>query len=390
MQINKILSLLLLAISGSVMAQMRDGSYQAFKIDKDNTVETINVKVVPLGNGVMHFHQDDPRKPLIGLYRIMPNRREYSTGNFKKGIVDGNWERYYDDKLFEKSFYKNGLLDGKSIRYSRERGEEDYVYTYKDGLRQHYISYHPGGKIEEERFYDDKGYLHGEMFTRDLAGNTTHEKRYNHGKLEGIQVSTDGNGYKTSQEYVGNRRQGKYIKLYPNGNKCEEGTYDDQDEKTGKWTAWNEDGSLKSEEHFVNNQPDGEKRIYYAGEKLKSSEEFTAGKLHGKKTEYDETPHCISRELMYSAGKLHGEFKVYHDGVLWREGKYQNGELVYEKEYAEGKLQIVKLLDESGTLVNVEKYDKTGKRTYKNTNYKKHSSVNLKESASGVIDIELE
>lgn len=389
MQIRNILWLFILLLPGSIMAQIREGSYQAFKIDKDNTVETITVNVVPLGNGMMHFHEGDPRKPLIGNYRIMRTKYGYYTGNFKKGTLDGDWEWYEDDKLFEKTFYKNGLIDGKQIRYTRGTEKESYVLTYKDGRKQHFISYHSDGSVEEERFYDDKGYLHGEMFTRDPNGNITHENRYQHGKQEGRQVTTR-DGLKTIYEVVGGKRNGKYTVLYPNGNKSQEGTYENQDTKTGKWTAWNEDGTLKSEEHYVNDELDGEKRVYFADNKLKSVEEYTAGKLNGKKVEYDEAPHRISRELSYSAGKLHGEFKVYHDGVLWREGKYQNGDLVYEKEYTEGKLQIVKLLDESGTLVNVEKYDKTGKRTYKNTNYKKHSSVSLKESSSGVIDIEIE
>lgn len=389
MYINKILVLLILALPATIAAQIRDGSYKALKTGSGDAVETITVKVVPLGNGVLHFHEGDPRNPLTGTYRIILSRSEHRTGNFKKGLADGDWENLYDDKLQEKSFYKNGLRDGKTIRY-RRNGEEEYVLTCKNGLKQHYVSYYPGGRVQEEQFYDENGNLHGEMFSYDEAGNSKSEKRYRHGKLQGTQVEVDGNGSKTSREYVDGKRWGKYSKSYPNGVPAEEGAYDENGEKTGLWATRNEDGSPKAKEHFLNGKRDGEKRVYYAGGNLKSREQYAAGELHGKTTEYDEDLHHSTREVTYSKGRLHGPFKVWHNDILWREGAYQDNKLIYEKEYTGGKLRIVKLLDENGALVPVEKYDNTGKRTYKNKDYRNHASVILKESSAGVVDVEIE
>lgn len=386
---NKIPALFFLALPGAMAAQIRDGSYQALKTGAENIVEAITVKVVPLGNGVLHFHEGDPRNPLNGLYRITPNRSEYRTGNFKKGIVDGEWEVYYNDRLQEKSYYRNGLLNGKTVRY-RQNGEEEYVITSKNGERQHYISYHPGGGIHEERLYDGDGRLHGEMFSYDTGGNIKEESRYRHGQRQGKQVKTDTDGCKVSQEYVDNKRRGEYRKTYPNGTLAEEGAYDGNSEKTGRWMTRSENGTPKTDEHYLNGKPDGEKRVYYAGGKLKSSAQYTGGKPHGLTTEYDEDPHRAAREVMYSEGRMHGPFKIWHNGILWREGAYQDNKLVYEKEYTNGKLQLVKLLDEEGDLIPVEKYDNTGKRTYKNKDYRKHASVMLKESQAGVIDVEIE
>lgn len=386
--IKKILTLILLGLCSPLAAQMRDGTYQSQKTGRENTVETITVNVIPLGNGVMHFHESDPRKPLTGRFRITVNRREYYTGSLQKGIAHGDWERHYNDRLLEKSSYKNGLPDGQSIRY-RDSGAEEYVYTYRDGIRQHYIAYHSGGGVEEERFYDEDGRLHGEMFTRGEGGGIEGEKRYRHGQRHGKQVETNRDGFKTEQEYVDGQPQGEYARFYPNGQLCEKGTYDENGEKSGKWRVWNEDGRLSREEHYLNGALNGEKRTYYAGEKLKSTEVYAAGKRHGPMVEYDETPHRISREATYAEGQLHGPFQVWHDGILWREGTYQDGELIHEKEFAAGKLQIVKLLDENGALIPVERYDNTGRRTYKNTNYRRHSSVTLKESAGGVLDVEI-
>lgn len=386
--IENTLLLLFLLCPLPLTAQMRDGSYQALKTGRENTVETVTVNVIPLGNGVMHFHEGDPRRPLNGSYRINVNRREYRRGSFKKGIVDGEWECYYEDYLKEKSFYRNGRPDGKQIRYSPD-GREESVYTYRNGIRQHYVSYHPDGSVYEEQFYDTKGKLHGEMFVYDANGNIKEERRYQHGRCHGKQVKTDKEGYRTSEEYVDNRRQGAYSKRYPGGGLQEQGAYDENEKKTGKWTYRNEDGSLKTEEHYRDDKLHGERRVYYAGENLKSTEEYFAGRLHGPKSEYDETPHRLSRELTYSDGDLHGTFKVWHDGILWREGAYQHGELIYEKEYADGKLQIVKLLDENGALIPVEKYDNAGRRTYRNPDHRTHRSVSLKESPAGVIDVEI-
>ncbi|MDR2916714.1 MAG: hypothetical protein LBV74_18115 [Tannerella sp.] len=391
MNIRKILLLFVIALSGCeyLSAQMREGSYQALKTSKENTVETVPVHVVPLGNGLFHFNEGDPRKPLEGTYRFTVNRVEYHIGNFKKGFADGDWEHFRNNKLLEKkTAYKNGLLDGKHVRYE-EDGTEDYVYTYKNGLKQHYISWYSGGKKREERFYDENEYLHGEMFTFDADGNVKDEKRYRHGSREGVQVETDQDGYKVSQEYADDKKYGVYSKLYPEGNQCEKGTYDENAKKTGLWTSWYADGSPNTEEHFLNGILNGEKRTYYTGKKLKSEEDYMEGKLHGRKIEYDEDPHRVSREMTYSEGDLHGAFKIWHNGILWREGAYQDGKMIYEKEYADGKLQIVKLLDENDALIPVEKYDNTGKRTYKKTDYRRHPAVILKESASGVIDVEI-
>lgn len=51
MNIRKILLLSLIVLPAPLAAQMRDGSYQSLKTGRENTVETITVNVVPLGNG---------------------------------------------------------------------------------------------------------------------------------------------------------------------------------------------------------------------------------------------------------------------------------------------------------------------------------------------------
>jgi len=227
------------------------------------------------------------------------------------------------------------------------------------------------------------------MFVYDRAGKMTEEMRYHHGEKHGRQVTKE-DDYRVSQEYVNGKRQGEYTKTYPNGQLAARGAYDENGKKTGRWESWRENGTLLAEEHYLDDELDGEKRVYYAGEKLKSLETYAAGDLHGPKVDYDEDPHRVSREVTYADGKMHGPFKVYHDGILWREGAYQDGKLIYEKEFAAGKLQIVKGLDETGSLVEVEKYDNTGRRTYRNTHYRRHSSVTLKESPSGVFDVEIQ
>lgn len=382
--------LLSLLLPLAAAAQVPADTYKAFKKGNDGIMEAMTVTVAPLGNGVMHFNEGNPRQPLDGYFQIAESGHRFTQGNIKHGIANGAWEYHSGNGTIVKTApYRNGRLDGEVVIYY-DNGAQERVATYNHGIRTHNRSYYSGGELKAEEFYDDEGSLHGESWGYDAAGNVITEKRYEHGLRQGVQVETDDEGCKISQEYVAGKCNGAYNKLYSDGTIAQKGSYDQDGLKTGHWEQWNAQGVLTEEATYAKDQYEGEHNVYFSNGKLKLSEQYRAGKLDGDATEFEEEPYRMVRKVKYADGRLHGAFKIFHDGILWREGSYKEGKLVYEKEFAKGKLQIVKLLDENGSLIPVERYDETGKQIYKNRDYRKPSDIVLKESAAGVVEVEVD
>ncbi len=387
------LYLLLVWVCIPATAQMNNGTYQGFKIIKNQDgPDVISINVLSLGNDVCQFGESESKKMLDGHYHIIIHRNKYVTGNFTKGIANGDWEEFIGNKLNVKSSYKNGKYDGRVYRYGVMGLDNKYpaVSTFKDGIIQHKISYHQNGQVYAEIFYDENGWRNGNEITYDKDGNITGDENYLHGKHHGKQMEISTDGYKLTSGYNNGVLTGEYCRLYPNGNVEAKGAYDENGKKAGKWIWGRIDGSISTEANYLNDQLHGEEQIYYESGILQRCAEYTNGKRNGKSIYYRENPHVISEEGMFVDGKHHGEYKIYSYGKLSEIRVYREDVVVSEKEYVDGKLRTIRLLDENGSLVNVEQYNNAGKRTYQNTGYKKHVSIKLKESASGVIDVEIE
>lgn len=388
--------LLLLTFAAPLLAQIDDDkSYQGFRVEKgaENVPadgELLTIAILPLGNGILYFRSGKDNTPLTGTYRFIIHNKRYVIGDIVKGLAHGNWEEYFYDGLYEKATYKHGRYEGKIYLYQgNPAADADHAeYTIKDGKTQHFIAYHKNGQIKRERQYNADGRVQGNVKTYDENGKVVEETNYVNGQIHGKRMRILHGGDIEQSNYVEGKQTGKYTRLYPNGKLKEKGTYDEEGKKTGAWTFGLENGDLKSEEEFLADRTHGMKRVYFSGNRLKSEEFYTNGKLNGKVAYYEEQPHTLANEGHFSDGRRHGVFKVYHNGILWKEAIYKEDREVGNKIYENGKLQIVKLLDETGSLTDVAKYDQAGKQVYKNQRYKKHRFFDIKEDPSGVIDIE--
>ena len=387
--------LLLLSVT-SATAQMEEGDYKAYKTNKEVREDIpINIHVEKLARDFCWFTDAEPKEPLMGQYHIIENIKKYHVVNLNKGFIDGIYEYYFADQLTHRITHEGGRRHGKSTFYY-DSGKIKAEYTYKrqeytPSLTLHSMSYHENGQLAEELQYDDNGKRHGKITQYDDKGNINKKQEYEHGKLIGQSWEKDNNGNTIIKEYD----DGILIsesRYYPNGNIKSQEQYLKKQEKTrnGKWIKGKENGDLESEIHYLKNKKDGEEKIYYAGNKLKSITEYTQDKRNGKEIVYEEDPHVIRHEGTFKDGERHGTFKTYHNGILWKETIYNKDKVISEKQYENGKLQLLNLLDESGTLVNVEKYNNQGTKTYRNPNYKKHPSVKIEEDASGIIDVSYE
>ena len=382
--------IILLFISLSAMAQVRDGNYKGAKMKngKIDPTSDVTINVLSLGNGVSIYTES--KTPLDGCYYFEINgRRRTIIANFTKGVPHGEWTDYMYEKVHQKGMFKNGRYEGELYTYGYENGDVSRIVSYTNGMRLHSIDYHSNGNKKRECYYDENGKIHGEEITYDDTGMVIEEARYSHGMLHGKQMRTSSNGTQEFTTYDNGELviERDHIQRYANGNKKETGSFDKKNKKTGKWTYWNEDGSIVQEEHYLNGVLDGKKRVYYANENLRSIEEYTNGERNGKRIEYDENRN-VSYEYNYLNGVLNGLFKAYNEGKLWRECLYENGQILREKEYKNGKINVLRLIDSTGKLVDVQEYDASGNPIKRNKNYKKHASITLKEDASGIIDIE--
>lgn len=97
---------------------------------------------------------------------------------YKNGKKEGLEIKWFDepDCVEQESYYKNGLLDGPSVYYSKKCKKdffENFKLGIKDGLE---LSYYPSGNVKAEGNYK-KGNLDGYYKVYDKKGNFAFESR---------------------------------------------------------------------------------------------------------------------------------------------------------------------------------------------------------------------
>jgi len=126
--------------------------------------------------------------------------------------------------------------------------ETDYFQNQRHGR---FIWYHPNGQKRWEKYYH-QNLLHGKCVGWYPNGQIRWEKHYHHGQLHGQDIEWHNNGYKIFEGgWENDKQHGKYQGWYPNGQlNCKYGYH--QGEPHGKFTWWREDGTLRSEQYFIN------------------------------------------------------------------------------------------------------------------------------------------
>lgn len=368
---------------------VKDGIYKGYRMKNNQPdSEMTQVRQISLGNGVQVYMDADKQSYLSGTYYVFlgGSERLYGIAKFEKGLLHGEYLLYADNHLSRKMTYDRGLLEGKRYVYF-EDGEEQSVANYKNGILQQTLVYHKTGQLKEKSFFDEFGLRHGSFILYDSNGEITKESNYQHGQLHGKSMTRTREGFQEILHYNEGILQGEYQLLFPNGQVKEEGHYDSQNERWGKWTTYNEDGSLQHITHYEKGELEGASITYYIGENMASYREYKKGKEDGKVQEYEENPHRLKLDATYKNGRLDGEYKAYNEGVIWRDCLYKEGSIISEKQYRNGQLVILRMMDESGRLVDVRRFDTSGKAVYTNEKYRKHETVRLVEDDFGIIDV---
>lgn len=367
---------------------VEDDTYVGHKMVKNKTESKVTpIKQVSLGNGIQVYMDAEKQSYLNGLYFIIFKGGLYTVAAIEKGLLHGECLLYSGQMLWRKMHYHRGLLEGKRTEYYEDgtlKSEVDYIHS----VSQRIVKYHTNGQLEETSDFDERGLKHGEVITYSPAGKVIGKENYVHGLLEGEGMRYNRDGLQEHRSYRKGALVGPYRLMHPNGKVKLEGTYNSKSKLTGKWTDYNEDGSLISVIHYDNGVEEGETTYYFRSGAIRFTGTYKQGIKEGIHQEYEESPYRLLSVATYKDGQLDGAFKAYNEGELWRDCLYKEGKLVSEKQYLNGKIHILRMLDESGNLVDVRKYDTTGKSVYKNTKYRKHDSVRLVEDDFGIIDID--
>lgn len=166
-------------------------SNEIVKIEKIDPNSIIDVFEKDMKNGIAY--KIDEKTPFTGLFGA---------------VIDGQIS-YYES-------YKEGLLDGESVWYSRT------------------------GRVLLSEIYS-KGKLHGEQKSYYENGNLKSIVKYLNGRVDGI-IAYDKNG-KILHESIFKNGTGTWKFYWSNGKLSEEGNYTSW-KKDGVWKKYREDGSL--------------------------------------------------------------------------------------------------------------------------------------------------
>lgn len=369
---------------------LRDGTYRGhLLINNQPEANITQIKQISLGNGIQVYMDAEKENYLNDTYYIFLGGGGglYGIANISKGLLHGEYIVYSHGNLWRKMVYNRGVLEGKRYEYY-DNGSVKSIIEYKNSIPIQAVLYHNNGQLQGNITYDEFGNRHGQVIVYDANGIIIEESNYENGKLHGKNMKQIGSKSKEIKHYNNNILEGEYTLLYSDGKTQIHGFYDEKSERTSKWSEYWENGSLKSVIIYEKGYQNGNSTFYFENGNIKSYEEYKEGKRHGKLQEYQEYPYHLITDAVYKDGSLDGEYKAYNDGKLWRDCIYKDGVIVSEKQYKNGKIHILRMLDESGNLVDVRKYDTSGKSVYKNQKYRKHDSVRLIEDDFGIIDIE--
>ena len=334
------------------------------KLTQDDSRYSEWNKEQPIIDGVQ-INQYDPEGRKQGYWMTYYEDKLYSKGNYINGLRDGYWGFYNGlGVIYQKAFYKNGKLinknlpltesdDKKKLFIPRKLSSNDSRYSdwnnsqpIKDGVRinQYNIDGRKQGYWEE--YYSD--------------GNIEYKGNYKNGKEDGYWEYYWENGKIYSKgSYIDGSMNGIWIDYHWNGNLDCKDVYKDgfivkekpitEEQKKklfiprkiegegSRWEQWNNSqptiNGKKINQYDLNGKPIGYWDDWIDDEMVSGKGFFIKGLKHGMWEEY------LSGELIgkgiYKNGKESGIWELYDDGKLDSKVLFDNGKVI-------GKWQISK------------------------------------------------
>jgi antitoxin component YwqK of YwqJK toxin-antitoxin module/Tfp pilus assembly protein PilF len=285
-----------------------------------------------------------------------------------KGKIEGMETDYYPSgKINVTSMYTGGELNGPLIYYYRN-GRKQSETAMQGGIKEgQYTGYYSHGQIQSEGWYANDQ-AEGSWNYYDEMGKISNRSYYLRDEIYGYKEEYSPNGHKTFEYkyqngWIAELKQfdssgkilihdtfpegtGKYLLVYPNGNKMEEGAYQ-KGFFTGPVIKYFFDGSIASIQYYVKGQLDSIYVSYFYKGIKKTEGRFRLGKKTGTWKIYNENG-ILNYTENYLEDHLNGPRTYF----------YPNGNIEYEFNYKNDERNgIVKRLEGDGTLAYWVRYD---------------------------------
>ncbi|MGZ4159083.1 MAG: toxin-antitoxin system YwqK family antitoxin [Bacteroidia bacterium] len=161
-------------LANSLIAQNRQG--ESYTVYLNNSGESIKAEVV-FENKKIKAKED------LTYYWYVSNKIIETKGGYDGRMLDGPYTSFYlSDNIKEQGVFKNGLKDSE------------------------WKSWYENGKLKEITTWDH-GVKYGSCKKFDLHGNLTTEANYKNGKLNGYEISYDG------EKITGKKKYSKGIEI---------------------------------------------------------------------------------------------------------------------------------------------------------------------------------
>ncbi|GAB4140887.1 MAG: hypothetical protein Fur0041_16060 [Bacteroidia bacterium] len=292
--------------------------------------------------------QDITKKNIFGKVTVYDaNGKKVSEGRMKRGQNVGVW-KYYDTngELMKTITFRNGVKEGLYTEYhQKEKTTGEYHNNLREGNR---ITYESNGiMIRQEQYLHDT--LNGLLQEWKVNGQKVKEVKYDKGVVVYEAEWLASGEMKKYASYSKGRLHGQFREYdvpdlksdtfphllieYRNGLKngiyqvrknqllVYDGYFKD-DLKNGRFVIRDENGQLKSEEHYIDNVYDGVCRYYHQGI-IYREVMFHNGRLHGTLTEYDSfgmkkkvtwcTENAVDSALTYNPAGQVTSRKIYRN-----------------------------------------------------------------------------
>ena len=330
----------------------------------DFSIEQITV--INMGDGRLLFRTLRDEKPVEGEHRIIDGRKsEYIQAHFAKGMYDGKYELYKYNKLVEKGEYKEGRKNGTWIEYYSDgaiKSEKPFSNGKVNGVHK---SYYTDGKPESVKGYKD-GVEHGvEQRWHWETGKMTVDANYEDGKPDGKQtrhISSNNGDYVEVSHYAKGVQTGDFSQTWATGKPRVQGKYKNG-QKEGVWMEYRSSGKLEKSTTYKNGERSGEYKTFYTDGTVEKIENYLNGKREGVCKEFFYDSGKMKNEYNYANNVKQGKYKLfYDDGTLREEGRCEEGQEVYRKEYYKnGKIKEISERNARGQWETIEKYDIDGR-----------------------------
>ena len=232
------------------------------------------------------------------------NGAKSSEGTMREGKPDGYWKNYYKNgNLKIEGNRKNFVLDSVWKFYS-EKGKITKAVNYLEGKKNGFtLNYDTNQKV-----------IYKETFIKDIKQGNSYNY-YPSGKLKQIipfvKNKADGLAYEFNQDSVVisiTKYQMGFIAGVEKINRT-----DEKGNKQGIHKDFYEDGKIKEEKKYNDNQIDGYVKSYDQKGNLKNTEKFNNGKV------VKNAPELAKLDVFH---------EYYEDGTMKYEGGYINGKPV--------------------------------------------------------------